>query len=364
MTLAYRLARECDERVRMTKLFQGDSLRADLRRLLPQLDYPKGEPAVVLKQGQAYSEFTRTSMRGVKGARLFQLRKPRLPYALEMLTTPVPKGQFTFRSRKELRDISPDRVAWVRATDRPCMVEVTVDEMQQDAAPVYGFGNSTDKDRKIPRSWVAHPEFMLMSCFSSLDVKNAYVAAEYSQMNLSLPEPVRRFLSDMHAEASWSAGVLSETLWRAACLGPPKERGQTVGEDRANTSWQGAWIRAADKASGFLSAMRLADMGYSVASYGYGWIQASVTDDQISDLVRDGLSIGLFPRLFDVPGGAFGASSPIPWGGDKKSRIMAQLTVSQQKHLLWNLDRLPLYDKSQRDTALKRMLEAHRSGKL
>ena len=365
MTLAYRLARECDERVRMSTLFSGDTLRADLRRLLPPLDYPTGEAAAVLKAGQGFAEFTRTSMRSVKGSRLYMLRRPRLPYALEMLATPVPKGPFQFRSRRELREISPDRVAWVRRTGVPCIVEVTIDEMQQDAAPVYGFGNAMDTDHRVPRSWVTHPEFMMLSSFSSLDVKNAYVAKEYSQLNLVLPEPVRQFLSDPHVEASWSAGVLAETLWRAACMGPKKERGRnTPGEERAGTSWQGAWIRAADKGSGFLSAMRLADMGYSVSSYGYGWMLCSATEDQLPDLIRDGLSIGMFPRLLDVPQGLFGATSAIQWGGDRRSKIMAQLIVTQQKHLLWNLDRLPLYDKSQRDTVLKKILGAHKEGML
>ena len=359
MTLAFRLAKECDERLRMTTLFSTETLRSDLRRLLPKFDFPKGEAAAVMKSGQAFQEFTRTGVRGIRGAKLFKLRRPRLPYALELLTTPVPRGPFEFRSRRELRDISPDRVAWVRGTDRPCMVEVTVDEMQEDAAPVYGFGNSTDKERKIPRSWVAHPEFLLMSSFSSLDVKNAYVGREYSHLNLALPEPVRRFLSDRHGEASWSAGIVAETLWRAATMGEPKggPRGQP-GEEKAATSWEGAWLRAADKTSGFLSSMRLADMGYKVASYGYGWIMCNATEDQIPDLVRDALSIGFFPNLFDSPDGLFPKGANVQWGGDKKSKILAHLTVTRNQKLLYHLDRIPLYEKEMREAELVKLLKS------
>lgn len=363
MTMAYRLAKECEERVRMTTLFTSDTLRSDLRRLLPPGEYPKGEAAAIMKAGQAYAEFTRTSVRGIRGGKMIMLRKPRLSYALEMLTTPVPTGPFEFKSRSALRNIAPDRVEWVRSTELPCMLEVTVDSMQQDAAPVYGFGNTTDRDRRIPRSWVAHPEFLVMSGFSELNVMNAWIGKEYSQLNLKLPEPVRRFLSDPHSEASWSAGIVAETIWRAACLGEPRNQNSQRGEERAQTSWQGAWIKAADKSAGFMSSMRLHDMGYAVSSYGYGWVFVQVLEDQIPDLLRDGLSIGMVARLHDVPDNLLGPGA-MPWGGDKKSRPMAQLTSTREKNLLWNLDRLPLYERTQREEMLKKMVLAHKAKKL
>ena len=364
MTMAFRLAKECNERMRMTTLFKGGTLRDDLRFMLPKADFPKGEAASVMKAGQAFAQFTKTAVRGVKGGKLVKLRRPRIPYALEMLTTPVPSGPFDFRSRGDLRAFSPDRVAWVRGTDLPCMVEVTVNSMQQDVAPIYGFGNSTDRDRRVPRSWVMHPEFLMMSSFSELDVRSAYVGREYSQLNLGLPEPVRKFLSDAHIEASWSAGIIAETLWRAACLSEEKRQGGGPGEERAQTSWRGAWVMSADKAAGFMSAMRLTDMGYAVASYGYGWIFCQVTEDQIPDLMRDGLSIGLVPSLFDIPQTLFTGGGGIPWGGDKKSRVLSQLTVTKQKHLLWNLDKLPLYEGPQRDAMMKKIALEHKAKRI
>src|SRR5690606_9456126 len=155
-----------DPKVRMSTLFTGNTLREDLRRLLPPPEYPRGEAGAIMRQGQAFAEFTRTTVRGVKGARIFVLRRPRVSYAFEMLTTPLPKGPFELKTRSTLRSLSPDRVAWVRGVDRPCMVEVAVQQMEADVAPVYGFGNSTDKDKRVPRSWVAHPEFLVMSSFS------------------------------------------------------------------------------------------------------------------------------------------------------------------------------------------------------
>ncbi len=363
MTLSYKMAKDANPNIRMTTLFKTTSLREDLRFLLPKADFPEGEAAAIMKAGQAYSNFTKTAVRRVRGGKQIMLRRPRIPHALEMLTTPMPQGPFEFKSRADLRTLSSDRVSWVRSTDRPCMVEVTVDSMQQDVAPIYGFGNSTDRDRRIPRSWIAHPEFLMMSSFSDLQVRSAWIGKDYGKMNLLLPPAVTSFLSDSHIEASWSAGIIAENLWRAACLGTEKRWIKGSTEERPQTSWRGAWIMAADKAAGFMSAMRLTDMGYAVPSYGNGWVLVEVTDDQMQDLLRDGLSIGLIPRLFDVPAGAFPMDGDFQWGGDKKSRILATLTVTKQKTMMWNLDRLPLYEGEQRAAYLRKMMEHNkRSG--
>lgn len=361
MTMVFKLALECDPKIKPATLFSGDTLRTDIRHLLPSLDYPKGEAASIVKQGHAFTEFTKTSMRGMKGSKLLMLRRPRLAYALEILTTPVPKGAFTFVGQRELRALTDNRVKWVNGLNRPCMAEITIEEMQSDIAPIYGFGNSTDREKKIQRSWVAHPEFIALSSISSLEVRNVYLAETYSQLNRSLSPAISRFLSDNHGEASWSVGVIAETIWRSICMAPPKGRGHQPGDERAGTSWQGAWYRAADKVSGFLSASRLADLGYSIASYGYGWVRASISEDQIQDFIRDGLSIGLFPRLSDVGANPYNEGGSMVWGGDKKSRIMAQLTVMNQKNMLWNLDQLPLYDQQQREGVLKKLIETRKS---
>lgn len=361
MMLAFKIARECDERIRMSTLFTGNTLRADLRRLLPKAEYPTGEAAGIMKTGQAFAEFTRTGLRGVKGSKQVMLRRPRLSYALEMITTPVPKGPFEFLPRSQIRQMAADKVAWISNSERPCMVEVSVDSMNADVAPVYGFGNSTDKDRRIPRSWVAHPEFLVMSSFSSMDVKNAWIGKEYSMMNLELMEPVRRFLADRYSDSSWTAGIIAETLWRAAALSEEKGRGPKVDpQDQAHISWRGAWVKASDKTSGFLSAMRLHELGYPAVSYGYGWVYCQVTEDQIPDLIRDGLTVGMVPRLSDVPESLFGLNRVVPWSGDKKSQLVAQLTLTKRKHTLWNLDLLPLLEKDKQSTRYKEILDAYK----
>lgn len=365
MTLAQRLLRESLPKLRPAAYFRGNTLREDLRPLLPPAEYPRGEAASVMQSGQAFAEFTRTTVRGVRGAKIFMLRRPRMSHAMEMLTTPMPKGPFEFKPRSVLRRIAPDRVQWLRNIDEPAMIEVSVQQMEADIAPVYGFGNATDKDRRIPRSWVAHPEFLVMSNFSDIEVKSVYLGKEHEMMNLKLPDPIKAFLSDKFTEFSWTAGVVAETLWRAAALS--EEKGRTpknAQEDRAHTSWRGAWIKAADKTAMFLIAMKLTEMGYSTVSYGLGWVSCLVTEDQIPDLIRDGLTLGLMPKMNDIPEGMFERDKRISWGGDKKANPIAQFTVTQDKNLLWNFDKAPLLAPDQREEYAKKLMASRKKGDL
>lgn len=365
MVLAFRLIRDVEPRARMEEVFIGRFLREDLRRLLPEAEYPKGEAASIVKSGHAWQEFTRTTVRGIKGARWIMLRKPRLAYAHEMLQTPIPKGPFEFYGRSDLRKHAKDKLNWVLHNDNPCLAEVAINRLDADVAPIYGFGNATDQDKRIQRSWVAHPELIVMSKFAEIDVKSVYMGHEYDLIGPRLPEAVKDFLSDKYTELSWSGGVIAETLWRAAALGEEKASNKSSNEDdRASSSWQGVWIKGADKANMFLTAMQMTEIGYSVVSYGLGWVRVMALEEDIPDLIRDALSYGLVPNLLDVPEGMYNMNSSIPWGGDKFSLYPAKLVVSANRNMLWNLDKLPLLDRKQRKLALEEIIKANEKKKL
>ena len=362
MKMTGNLIKECDPKMKMSDMFSKKTLREDIAVILPKAEYPKGEAASFMQSGKAYQELTRTTVWGQKGSRQIMLRRPRISYALEMLTTPIPKGPFQFLSRSQLRKMSSDRNSFIKNSDKPYMVEVSLDSIQSDVAPVYAFGNSLDKDKRIPRSWVAHPEFIIMSSFSEIDVQNAWVGSSYSQLNLELKEPIRKFLSDLYCENSWTAGIVAETLWRASTLS--EEKGKMikgVAEEKAHTSWRGAWIRASDKTSGFLSAMKLTDMGYAPITYGYGWVNCQVTEDQINELIKDGLTMGMLPRLKDVPDNLFDPKRKVPWGGDRQSQTLAQLTMTKRHQILWNLDSIPLLEKERQQETMIKILDAYKN---
>jgi len=366
MNLAYGLVRQCEPRIRMDQVFVGQTLRHDLRRVLPEPEYPKGEAASIMKSGQAFEEYTVTGMRPVRDSRSIMLRRPRMLYAMEMLQTLIPVGPFEHLTGRALRSKSADKVSWIRDLQEPCMAEVSVERMNPDIAPVYGFGNSTDRDKRSNRNWVAHPEFLVLQRLAEIDVKTAYVGREYASLMVEIPDPVKEFLTDSFNEYSWSAGIIAETIWRAATLAEEKSKVGSLrdGEDKADTSWQGAWVKASDKVSMFLTSIELSKMGYTVVSYGLGWVQVSVQEETLRDLVNDGLSLGLIPNMLDIAEGMFDPNRRVQWGGDKKSHMLAQFQATRQRDLLWNLDRVPTIHPSKRKSYIASLHQKSKQGKI
>jgi hypothetical protein len=344
MVISFKMIKDSQPRITMEDAFIGQTLREDLRVVLPEVEYPRSEAASIMKADKAFAEFTPTTMKSVRDSTWVMVRKPRLLYALEMLQTPAPRGPFEFMSRRDITSENKDRNMFVRESTRPCMVEMAVENMNPDIAPVYSFGAAADKNKRISRTWVTHNEFVVLNNIAEVDVKSAWVGREYGSLLQELPDSVREFLFDKFNEFSWSAGIVAETLWRACCLkeGRAKAGKLSDGEDRAGTSWQGAWIKGADKLSMFSSSMDLVKMGYSVSSYGIGWIRASITEEMRADFINDALAAGLIPAMTDIPEGMFDINDDFNWGGDQKSKMMALFQSAKKRDMLLNLDRVPI----------------------
>jgi hypothetical protein len=368
MMIAFRLIHDVQPRITMEDAFVGVTLREDIRVVLPDPEYPRSEAATIMKSEKAFQEFTATSMKYVKDSTWVMVRRPRLLYAMEMLQTPVPLGPWEVLTKREMRSAGGDRAQFIVESKRPAMVELALENMDQTVGPVYAFGSTIDKNKKVSRSWVAHNEFMVLNRLAEVDVKSAWMGREYGSLVSQLPDSVREFLTDRFNEFSWSAGIVAETLWRACCLKEGRAKvGSKLsdGEDRAGTSWQGAWIKSADKISMFNSTMDLVKMGYSVNSYGLGWVRASITEEQRTDFIHDALSAGLVPSMLDVPDGLFDVDTEISWGGDKSSRMNALFQTSKERDLLLNFDRVPLIPQEQKKAfiaQIQKMLAGRKRG--
>ncbi len=355
MRMSFRLIRDVDPKARMEEVFVGRFLREDFRCILPEAEFPKSEAAEIIKSGHAYQEFTTTGASPIRGAKWIMLRKPRLSYAQEMFHTPVPKGPFEFYGRKEIRSVARDKLKWVVENENPCISEVAIRKIDGDIAPIFGFGNATEKEKRIARSWVAHPELVVMEHFADIDVRSIWMGSEYDLIGPNLPEPVKEFLGSKFTEISWSAGVVAETLWRACALG--EEKSAMLDDTRAHTSWQGAWLKGADKTNMFLTSMQLTKKGYAVVSYGLGWVRCAVLEEDIPDLIRDGLSLGLLPQMADLPQGLFPSDVKVPWQGDVSSMAFAQFTLTGNRDLLWGCDTIPLLGRKHRKQTFMELMK-------
>lgn len=367
MTIAYNLVRRTDPKLRMDRFFEGKTLRDDLRRLMPEAEYPKGEAAMMMKSGQAYSEFSSATVRMPKGAKMIRLRKPRVTYCWELLQTPFPLGPWEYVSRADMKSNVEERLQTILKSPAPIMAEITLSNMQAEVAPIYGFGQSTDKGKNVQRTWVAHPELAMLARFAKIEVRNAWQGREYASMMPDLPEAVKEFLQEKYTDLSWSAGVVAETLWRAAAL--PQEKGKAGTRDsgeKPHTSWRGAWIKAADKSSMFMEAMRLSELGYAVSSYGLGWVFCGVAEEDVANLIKDAATLGLAPSIVDVPDGLVtNKKQGLQWGGESSSAIAVHAIHGKWKTYLWNLDKLPMLpERTQRRDMLRKIMEARTADRL
>jgi hypothetical protein len=367
MHAAFNLARRQIPTLTMEKLFGGQRLLDDLRVLMPEMDYPRSDAAAIMKVDQAYAEFTKCTVRTPYDGENIILRRPRLQYSAAMLQMIVPVGPFENMDRRELRKAGgDDRAQFVRESEKPFMVELTVERMDQNIGPIYGFSNASDKKKKTTRSWVAHPEFMALNQFAELDIRSAWVGDSYKNLYEELDSNIQDFFNTPINDALWTAGIISETLWRSMLV---KEDGAKVGraadgDERAGTSWEGAWIRANDKIMMFAAAKQLTDRGYAVTSYGLGWVMCKIPREMKAEYLKDALSLGLVPAMSDVPDGLFPKKNRIPWTDDQKAYFLAACQAAKRHDLLWAMDVMSVVDDPKRRAEIQKkiMQEAQERG--
>ena len=342
MTMAYNLIHEIKPQRPPHEIFSKHDLRNDIAAVLPRAHYPSGEAALVVKANYAYTDYTGTLLRGSKGMARVQVRRPRLTHALDMLMTPIPDGEFTFSSGRTLEN--PE--ATMLTSPTPMLCEVSVSGVDAGMSSVLAFGNSMDAKKKIMRTWVAHPEAISMSAFAEVRVKSAWQGERYTTLYDTLPKPIIDFLSCNFAPVSWSAGIMAETIWKAACLRNPY-RGNPK-EPSPDTSWRGLWIKSSDKVFTFTSAMEMSRKNWTVSAYGAGGIWLMCPPDQVSEIVKSAFACGLIPRLDAIPQ-KFDQTTR--WNGDASSKVLANLMLNREFDVLLEVDKLMVLPQANRATA-------------
>ena len=361
--MAWDLIRKTVPKVRIEDAFSRRQLREDLRCVLPPLDYPLDEAAAVFKSGHGYQEMTSTNSRSPKGGRWVKLYHPRMDYALDILNAPVPEGEFEHRGRSAMRGLK-SKLDYVLGSDRPIIAESALENMDELPGGIYAFGAAMDRDKRKSRSWIAAKEIHTLSRFSDIDVRSVYVGERYQNLVHEVSDPVQDLLSLKIAHHSWTAGVIAETIWRAVNLGEDREaRNVRPGDERAQSSWQGIWVRAEDKVRMFPPALRLSELGHSVLSYGFGWIRCCVLPEDVETYIRDGLELGLVPEMTDIPPDVFDDITPASWGGKRETAQLAMMIMKRQRSMLWKLDRIPLLEKSKRNEAIMALMGKKTAGR-
>lgn len=335
--LTFGIASKCNPQLRMSEFFTNTTLQGDVGIFLPEAEFPEDEAVETCTANKGFVRFTVTNgVRGPKGGAMIKLRPPRLSYARKLLNGMTPVGPFEFINPQEASGGRRNLAAWLCSQPRPFVAEIAVDDGDPDSASMYGYGNTTDR-KKVMRTWVAAPELKaLLTIYKKISVRSVWMGKDYKKLSDTLPDPIMKFLNAKISFGSWSAGVVAETIWRAACAGDIRRK--MPGEPRANTSWRGAWLFAEDKVEGYQAAKSLYDFGHVVTMYGPGWLNSVVASENVEDLIRDSLTCGLIPPMVDVPDNMMRKDESFVWGGNEDALTLVDCILKKRQQLAWNTD--------------------------
>lgn len=307
--------------------FVRGSLREDLVGLMADLEFPRGDEAHILREGQSYQTVSATLTTPRREAVRMLLRRPRLRHALNLLSSPSPSGPWRFLPGEALEPLER-----LLASGRPSLCRVRLARVQEACGELYGFGNTLDRGRRGLRGWAAQPELDALRRMADVDVEAAWLGGDYRPLGARLPVAVDELVAGRFLRLSWSIGVCLEALWRAALVPPPRRGGSR--DRRGDISWQGLWARAADKLLLYPLVRALAERGHGVSCYAFGWIHCLVEPGREEEFLRDAASLGLVPRLADLP-------RPLAldrWGGLKAEAQWAGLVYGGRTERLFALD--------------------------
>lgn len=317
------------------------SLTHDLAQVFPPAAFPSDDIEQPCRH--AYQDWTRTHVRPPGAGVTVALHFPRIPYAWRQLQIPVPDAAcgWTFVPPSSLPP-GRDRLSWISRLQVPSLVKVRLNRIQPEVSDIFAFGTGArDNDSSLlRRQWMSEPEAMALIALT--DTGDTEIVIEGVWLaNRSCPQtppPAFDFLwNDPAFAASWSAGVLAENLWVAACarekVAPRSGRTQRV-------SFRAVWARAVDRVRLCQVALALRAKGWAVLNYGVGALRVSITPDAKNELLADALALGLVPPLSLTLGSI--DQAPLEWGGEDLAVTEALLRAHGNAAALRKLDTLHL----------------------
>lgn len=340
--------------------FTEDSLIFDVGKILPEYEQTTDLSPVNVSIGNGWN-FTRTGfIPHDNKCKFISIRIPRFSFAKFLLKSNVPSGKNSVLRRQELDIIGQPILKWVLEQDVPFFADAVAINVSSENSSLYGLGSVNIKSSRHRCGWISQPELVAIQNLVPTDIKAIYLADGEVEINKNFHPAIKGFLSSPHGYASWSAGIVAETIWQAIIMPPtPLSYPAISRRSPSKHTLAGLWLNGINKANGFSMAYNFSKLGYRVISYSGSWWQIAVAPELIDPLIRHSFKFGLIPRLNDIPISMYEVKDDIAWGGSKMSHAFAQMNASRQDNLLWNFDRILLYRGEKRDSLLRGLLNEH-----
>lgn len=233
----------------------SDTIRGSL---LPK-DKNTGNLVVDYAIEQATQSLQRCEGRIPKGSSFVSFRFPRVDYAREILSYPVPNGGWKILSK----DIGVDEIS-EKYIETPLLCKIKITDIDPSYAGIISFANGSG----APRVWATGQEIAFLSKFSSVRIQKCFFAEEYTSPTRLAKRDIMDFGKAGHF--SLSSGILAENHWVAMSSKCRLFYGDVY-------SARACWMRSWDRILCLFAVKEFVDAGFHVSMYGTGSLVAAVT---------------------------------------------------------------------------------------
>jgi len=245
--------------------------------------------SMILKQSsQSYVQCEKTPYREGNVNLVFWC--DRTSHIRQILGVKAPAGQI-MRVGPDMLPEKSKRLEWLKNLGVPVLAKVTVHNVDPAVHTIlnYASGAGTYKAKTEngqyqaynQREWMVTPEILLMEKHAKLEIHDVIMFERFQE-----PEHLRSTIErpSKACEISYAYGLMMENVWAAS---------QRSLNGKVLRHPQTAWMQALDRITCFVKAKELYEAGIDILGYGYGHIQAVITEDRLGEIPEIAESTGL-----------------------------------------------------------------------
>lgn len=252
-------------------------------------DLPLAVSMIIQQSSQSYVQCEKPPYR--EGNVNLVFWRDRLSHIKEVLNIAAPTGTM-MRVGPDMLPEPKSRLEWLKNLGVPVLAKVTVHNVDPSVHAILNFGSGagtikakTDSGQNYQaynqRGWMVTPEILLMEKFARIEIHDVLLFERFQEPEQLTPQIAK---PGKVCEISYAYGLMMENVWAAS---QRSDKGKVLRHP------QTAWMQSLDRVACFLKAKELYEAGIDVLGYGYGHIQAVVTEDRLGEIPEIAMSTGL-----------------------------------------------------------------------
>lgn len=254
---------------------------------LPPSRVPENLQSAIHSLATHFSTQVVTDLQFTKRQPILTLAKNRVQHARELLAYPLPPDTnwAPVKNSGLGKAMTED---WIDSLKGPFLAKVRIRDINPAIADILSFGSGA----KIVKEWITDVEWRAYRGHCRIEVISVFQPVDHESKPHELAQHIPP-AGDVF-DLSPTHGLMAENLWVAIT-----RPGRRDGQHKRYTA-AGAWLRSIDRVLMFNEALRLANMGLQIFSYGVGQITIKCPENEIGQIINIGARHGLMPARAKV----------------------------------------------------------------